>query len=223
MKILLVEDDVKLSEHLTTNLRDEGFQISSALSETELRERIASNERTDLVILDRLLGTTDAKTYVPQMKVKWPHVPILILSAISTPNERMELLNKGADDYLGKPFSTGELVARVRALLRRTSGKNSPYLQVGDLVIDTMKRVIIFGDSSLLLPTKEFFLLRTLCQEPGRVWRKEDLLDQIWGQTSEVDTNVVEATITNVRKKLSDLGVSVLIKNMRNAGYWVEA
>jgi DNA-binding response OmpR family regulator len=222
MKLLLVEDDAKLAGHLSANLREHGFLVSLLSDEPELQALIDDPPpRIDVIVLDRLLGSHDSKESLPAIRRRWPRTPILILSAISTPNERTELLNLGADDYLGKPFSTQELLARIRALLRRGSAPAGAYLKVGDLILDSVRRVMSVGDASEALPAKEFLLLRALCQEPGRIWNKHDLLDYVWGQAATVETNVVEATVTHLRRRLSDLGTPVSIRNMRNAGYWI--
>lgn len=221
MRLLLLEDDLKLALHLEDSFKDHGFLSIIVSSYKELCDTLKSPITVDFVIMDRILGTFDSKDLLPEIKNKWPSAPTIILSAISTPNERTDLINLGADDYIGKPFSTLELVARIRALLRRTSMPGGNYLQVGNVMIDSMKRIISVGNKTDCLPAREFSLLRTLAQDPNRIWSKEDLLDYIWGQSSAVETNVVESTVTNVRKKLEELGANVLIRNMRNAGYWI--
>jgi len=223
MKLLLVEDDSKLADHLATSLKEQGFCVSVVSTARDLTEYLNVSVEVDLVVLDRLLGRIDTKVFFARIKSRWPHAPVLVLSAISTPNERIDLINLGADDYLGKPFSTGELIARIRALVRRTAAVNTNYRQVGNLIVDLMKRSVSVGERSEMLPAKEFLLLRALSNESGRIWSRNELLDYVWGQTSDVNTNVVEATVTNIRKKLQDLGSSTTIKNMRNSGYWIEA
>lgn len=221
MKLLLVEDDTKLAEHLCESLKDHGFLVTHIASQSELNEALQAPLKIDFILLDRLLGTFDTKNQIPAIRKKWPAVPLIVLSAISTPNERTDLLDLGVDDYVGKPFATHELVARVRALLRRSSVPVGNYLRVGNLIIDSIKHVVSVGDKAEMLPTREFALLRTLAQDPSRIWSKDELLDYVWGQSSSVDTNVVESTVTNVRKKLHDLGANAVIRNMRNAGYWI--
>lgn len=223
MKLLLIEDDITLAEHLLPNLKDHGFLVNHVANATELKESLQFPEKIDAIILDRLLGSTDTKNLLPQIRKAWPLIPILVLSAISTPSERTDLINLGADDYMGKPFMTLELVARVRALLRRTSVPVGGYLHIGNVMIDSVKRIVSVGETAESLPAKEFLLLKVLCEEPGRVWSKNQLLDYVWGHSTDVDTNVVEATTTNVRKKLLGMGAKVSIKNMRNVGYWIEA
>jgi two-component system OmpR family response regulator len=226
MKLFLIEDDARLAEHLAKNLNEHGFLVTHISNSTALTEVLKSAVQAEFIILDRLLGSVDTKAIFSRIKSKWPNAPILVLSAISTPNEKTDLINMGADDYLGKPFSAGELIARVRALVRRSINSNvtaSNYLQLGNLIVDLMKRTISVGDSAEILSSKEFLLFRALSQETGRIWSKNDLIDYVWGQSADINTNVVEATVTNVRKKLQELGSNVKIKNMRNSGYWLEA
>lgn len=222
MKVLLIEDDLKLAEHLVHNLREHALMVEHARSLTDLQTQMEADGRFDLVILDRLIGQQDTKRDLPRLKAKWPEAPVLILSAISTPQERSELLNLGADDYMGKPFSTQELIARLKVLSRRHAQAPNPYLRVGDVILDTLQRTLTVGGQVENLPAKEFLLLRVLCKEPGRVWSRDELLDYVWGANIHLQTNVVEATIANVRRKLESLGAKATIKNMRNAGYWIQ-
>lgn len=221
MRLLLVEDDLKLAGPLLETFKEQGFLASLARTRNDLVGAIQSSHEYDVVIMDRLLGQFDSKQLMPELRRKWPNTPLIILSAISTPNERTDLLNLGADDYLGKPFSTHELVARIRVQLRRAVSPVSNYFKVGDLIVDCLRRAAAVGEKSEILPTREFNLLRTLAAEPARVWSKDELLDYVWGQTTTVDTNVVEATIANLRRKLAELGSTVKIRNLRNAGYWI--
>lgn len=221
MKLLLIEDDKKLSEHLSESLKEHGFLVSQATTKEELTLTLRSSQRFEVIVMDRLLGSFDTKGLLQEMSEKWPESPKIVLSAISTPNERTDLLNLGADDYIGKPFSTQELIARIRVQLRRSSVPAGNFIQVGDLIIDSLRRVISVGDRAETLPSREFALLRTLAVDPSRIWSKEELLDYVWGQASNVETNVVESTVTNLRRRLEDLGANVSIRNMRNAGYWI--
>ncbi len=221
MKLLLIEDDIKLVTHLLGSLKEQGFIVNLLQCSEDVVEILGSPYKPDFIILDRLLGAFDSKLLLPDLRRKWQTVPLIVLSAISTPNERTDIINLGADDYLGKPFSTQELLARIRALLRRTSVPIGNYIQVGNMVIDSLKRLICVGENSENIPAREFSVLRTLAIEPDRVWSKDELLDYVWGQSTDVDTNVVESTIANLRKKLDEVGANVAIRNMRNVGYWI--
>lgn len=222
MKLLLLEDDLKLAALLCKSLKEIGFNTEHSANIHDFREIFKFTPQVDFIIMDRLLGGEDSKSLISELRKLKPQTPIIILSAISTPNEKTEILNLGADDYMGKPFSSQELIARIRALLRRSLVPAQNYIQVGNLIIDSTKRIISVEDRNGQLPAKEFMLLHTLSQQVGRIWNKNDLLDYVWGQSSEVETNVVEATIANIRKKLNELGATVSIKNARNIGYWIE-
>jgi DNA-binding response OmpR family regulator len=221
MRLLLIEDDLKLSNHLADSLKNYGFTATQASTQEAIRELLLAPLKIDFILMDRLIDGFDMKQLFPELKRLWPSVPTIVISAISTPNERTELIDLGADDYLGKPFSTQELVARMKALLRRSSMPVGNYIRAGNLIIDSLKRIISVGNKTDSLPPREFALLRTLALDPNRIWSKDDLLDYVWGQGADIETNVVESTIANVRKKLVDLQADVSIRNMRNTGYWL--
>ena len=221
-KVLVVEDDQRLSEHICRAMQSEGIAASTAKSFEELDAFLGSRDEFSSVILDRLLGPFDSKERLKAIKQKWPSASVIVLSAINTPLERTELINMGADDYIGKPFLTQELIARLHATSRRSAGAQEAYRIVGNLVLDLTKREISVDGVSELLPAKEFLILKVFTDDPGRVISRSELLESVWGSSSIAETNVVEATISNVRRRLSDLKANVSIKNMRNAGYWIE-
>jgi DNA-binding response OmpR family regulator len=130
-------------------------------------------------------------------------------------------LQLGADDYMGKPFLSQELIARVRALVRRSSSPEK-YRQLGSTILNISQRSLSFEDRSELLPAKEFLVLKLLTDDIGKVFSRVEILESVWGSSSEVETNVVESVITSLRRRLANLGSKVEIKNMRNAGYWIE-
>jgi Response regulators consisting of a CheY-like receiver domain and a winged-helix DNA-binding domain len=221
-KILLIEDDTRLTEHISKLLQTEGMNLTAVSTETELESTLAGKEVFQVILMDRLLGNFDMKSKVSDVKRKWSQTPILVLSAINTPIERADLLNLGVDDYMGKPFLSQELLARVKALSRRFSVVPQNYRQMGNTVMDLSKRILSVEDRSEALPPKEFLLFKLLSDDMGRVINRGELLDAVWGNNSATETNVVEATVTNLRKRLQHLGSDLEIKNMRNAGYWLE-
>ena len=222
-RVLLVEDDARISDHISKLLQNEGMAVDAVTSVSELDQFMARPNEPLAVILDRLLGADDSKDKMPEIKKRWPTSAILVISAINTPVERAELLNLGADDYLGKPFLSQELMARMHAILRRSVASQGNYRKVGDLVLDIPRRILSTGNSYESLPTKEFMLMKLLSEDSGRVFSRGDLLETVWGNSLEVETNVVEATIANLRKRIQHLGSTVQIKNMRNVGYFLEA
>ncbi len=219
-EILVLEDDEKLGTYLLNYLKTNGYETTLTTNFDEFENSLDS--KVKLMILDRLIGKTDIKEKISLIKKLASQCPIIIVSAINTPHEKAELLNLGVDDYLGKPFSIQELMARVKALLRRTNQAHSYFIKMGNTLIDTNKRSISVEENTEIVPAKEFLLLSTLAQNPGRVWNKNDLLDIVWGASFAVDTNVVESTIANLRKRLVSLKSNLEIRNMRNAGYWLE-
>lgn len=222
MRILLAEDDAKLRTHLTNTLYQQGISVAAVSTQSELEAATRGNVIFDAFIIDRLLGSFDTKYLLPKLRENHRKTPVLILSAINTPNERTDLIELGADDYMGKPFSTRELLARIRALQRRSSRSSSEYLMIGNTVVDTVRRFVSVNGKTEALPAKEFLLLKTLSEEPGKIWSRIDLLECVWNNCATAATNVVESTVTNLRRKMQHLGSDLKIKNMRNTGYWIE-
>jgi DNA-binding response OmpR family regulator len=220
--VLVVEDDPKIGQHLISTLTQEGIAVALASDKDEFETALTTATDVEVVVLDRLLGSFDCKTWLPRIRRAWPDSRILVLSAINTPNERTELLNLGADDYHGKPFVTQEVIARVKALRRRSGSGPSPFMKIGNSVIDIVRRTLSVDGKEITIPSKEFLLLRALSDNPGRVMNKNQLLETVWGVDLETETNVVEATVTNLRRRLTELGSSIKVKNMRNVGYWIE-
>lgn len=222
-QVLLIEDDRRLAEHIGGLIHAEGIAVQHASSISELVDYINSGENFSAIILDRMMGGSDTKSKVSDLKRRWPNAPICVLSAINTPLERAELLDLGVDDYVGKPFFSSELLARLRALMRRPRAAPSSYVEIGDLILDVSRRLLLKGDQQQILTGKEFLLMKLLSDEVGRVFSKVQLLEMVWSSSLEVETNVVEATMTNLRKRIQQLNSTVQIKNMRNAGYWLES
>lgn len=223
MKILLVEDDNEISQFVCQYLNTKGVAVTPAMNRSDIEAAFRSQEPFSCIVLDRLIENIDTKTLLPQFKKTWPNTPIIVLSAISSPEEKTELLNMGVDDYLGKPFSAGELLARIQARSRNVAPTTEQFLKLGNTVVDVIKRKVLVKDQQVVLPSKEFLLIQILIKEPGKVWSKTDLLDSIWGTYLKSESNVVETTIMNLRKKLADMQSDLNIKNSRNSGYWIEA
>jgi DNA-binding response OmpR family regulator len=225
MKVLLIEDDNEISQFIAQYLNSKGMATTIAMNRLDIQREIKNAENFSCIILDRLIEQFDTKSLVPDFKKTWPNVPIIVLSAISTHEEKTDLLNLGVDDYLSKPFSAGELHARIQARLRKvnSSPQVEQFIQLGNTIVDLVKRTVTVKNEQLSLPSKEFLLLQNLVKQPGKIWSKMDLLDSIWGTYLKSESNVVETTIMNLRKKLNDIGSNLEIKNSRNSGYWIEA
>ena len=217
-RILVVEDEVKLLDFLSQHLRDEGFAVFTSTSISDLNTVLSiPNRRFDLIVLDRLLHGDDSAVEIPKIK-KSCDCKVLVLSAINTPSEKAAVLNLGADDYLAKPFSNEELVARIRALLRR----DPVDLKLGNVSLNPIDRTVTIGDSTVVLTNREFVLLRTLLQFPRKIFNKAFLYEQVWDMSPEVDSNVVEMTVSRLRRRFEEAKASISIRNARNVGYWVE-
>lgn len=218
-RVLIVEDETKLLEHLSRTLSDAGFPNFTCSSYRDLERMLELPvKRFDLVLLDRLLHGRDSVELILPIKRILPEAQIMILSAINTAAEKTTLLNMGADDYLSKPFDSNELIARIRALLRR----NKIELKLGNIVLNLSERTLWVQGAEMTLTNKEFALLRTLAQTPGKIFNKTFLYEQVWEMSVDVESNVVEATINKLRKRLVESGANVHIKNTRNIGYWIE-
>mgnify|MGYP003345069558 CR=1 FL=1 len=198
------------------------LDVTRAFSQEDLLEKQQGSENFDLLVLDRLLGRYDTREALPQIRALWPKAGILFLSAINTPSERAELIDLGADDYLGKPYVASELLARVRSLLRRNSERDKERRIVGRATFDLLSRRVFFGSKYEDLPAKEFVLLNMLSERPGRIVKREDLLVAVWGSSDLAGRNLVEAMVTNLRRRLENLDCGLSIRNQRNVGYWLE-
>ncbi len=216
--LLIVEDELKLAELLTANLSTL-FNVDSCATFAAFEELFEKPALAfDVVILDRMLGSHDTLSLLPRFKDRFPQCRVIVLSAISTPAEKAAALDKGADDYLSKPFAWEELVARVRSLLRR----GSRDIRFGNITLDTLERTASANGNVLSLSNKEFLLLRSLVQQPGRVFSKQTLFEEVWNMSAEIESNAIETTMTKLRRKLEEAGSNANIRNARNLGYWLE-
>lgn len=220
--VLIVEDDKTISNHIKNILSKESCTISQISEVSSFLDFVSKKQPFDGIVLDRLLGTIDTKQYLKQIKNNNPQASILIVSAINTPSERAEVINLGADDYIGKPFVDQELVARIKSLLRRGAVARPQYRQLNSAILDLEKRLLLMGEKSEMLPSKEFMLLKVLSEDIGKVYEKNFLLETVWGIDSTFESNVLEVTMGNLRRKIVSLQADFEIKNMRNSGYWIE-
>jgi DNA-binding response OmpR family regulator len=229
MKILVIEDDERVGSFLKDNLMRENYSVDLITNYAHLTDFIDSRKYVpDLFIMDRLLGNQDTKDQIKILKQKFPSSLVLFLSALNSPSEKALLLDEGADDYMGKPFSLMELQARVRALMRRKfqaqgQEKQAFFLQIADLIIDFKTRSGICNGTKIELTAKEYSLLINFCENRNKVFSKYQLLDIIWETNLDIESNVLELTIMNLRKKLDQCNSSVKILSKRNVGYWLEA
>jgi DNA-binding response OmpR family regulator len=228
MHLLLVEDDPRLSEYMREALGREGYTVEICATVDEVNAYMATPaESPRVVILDRMLGRADGATLIPKLKSRYPEAGILILSSLDMPSEKARIIDMGADEYVSKPFSLDELTARLRLVVRRSHGSasvaESTVRVLANLNLDLRTQNVAVGSSKLDLTRKEFQLLTLLMDSPGRVFNRFQILDRVWEIERVSESNVVETTIKNLRRKLEDSGALVTIESKRNQGYWIEA
>ncbi len=224
MQILIIEDEISVNQYLADGLKREGYGIQTCSSIEEVDALLLQNDAPEpnVVILDRLLNGFDTAVKIESIKRKWPRSGILILSAIGGPSDKSRLLDIGADDYMSKPFSIEELGARIRALVRRRDSPLEKGLVLGNTRVNLQNQTLEVDGKRVDVSRKEFLVFVTLLQNPTRVYNRYQLLDHVWDVHNDIESNVVEVTIKNLRRKLEDSGASVSILSKRNVGYWLE-
>lgn len=219
MRLLLVEDDKKAAAFVLQGLRRAGFAVDHAPN-GEDGLHLALTEPYDVAVVDIMLPKLDGLSLVEEMRRQKINTPVILLSAKRSVDDRVRGLQTGGDDYLTKPFSFAELLARVRALLRRASGAPEPTrLKVGPLRMDLLSRRVTRGDKELELQPREFALLEYLLRHAGEVVSKTMLLEHIWGYDFDPQTNVVDVLVCRLRKKLDTDSSHKLIRTIRGVGY----
>ena len=216
--ILVVDDDPSICEALERGFRLEGFAVRIATNGEAAIQEIELTEPA-LLILDINMPQVDGIQVIKYIRSKSIDLPVCVLSARDEIQDRVLGLEAGADDYLIKPFAFAELLARVRALLRRRGVESSKSLTLGELKVDPLTREVTYFDNQLILTRKEFELLYTLAGNPGIVFTREQLLDKVWGYDFEVQTNVVDVFVGYLRKKMEDTGNERLIETVRGVGF----
>ena len=214
MRLLLIEDDPMIGSAARSGLTHAGFVVDW-VSDGHSAQAAIANAVYDALVLDLGLPRIDGLTLLRQLRARRNGVPVLVISARDAVAQRVVGLDAGADDYLAKPFDLDELVARVRALLRRHAGAASNAMEVGDLALDPVRRRVTLGGSEVHLTAKEFALLEALMRRPGAVLSREQLEDAIYGWGEEIGSNAVEVHLHNLRRKLG----SEIVRNVRGVGY----
>jgi two-component system response regulator QseB len=218
MRLLLVEDDAMIGRAVRQGLGDAGFTVDW-VTDGRAAELALANGVYDLAVLDLGLPGKDGMTVLRELRARRDPLPVLIVTARDAVPDRVEGLNAGADDYVLKPFDLDELVARVRALLRRQAGGAVPVLQAGGLTLDTVRSEVFLEGKEIRLSAREFALLEALMRRPGAVLSRERLEDAVYGWGEEVGSNAVEVHLHNLRRKLG----AETIRNVRGVGYKVAA
>ena len=218
MRLLLVEDDAKLANAVCRGLRAEGYAVDHALDgEGALAD--AQVWDYDAVVLDLMLPRRDGFDVCRALRERGDGVPILMLTARGTVDDRIRGLDAGADDYLAKPFDFGELLARLRALIRRGPSERPAQLTVGEVVVDPARHAVTCAGEPVSFTAREFSVLEYLARRPGELVTRAELLDHVWDANYEGSTNIVDVYVGYVRRKLG----RPLIRTVRGAGFILDA
>ncbi|OEC60861.1 response regulator [Pseudomonas sp. ENNP23] len=217
MRLLLVEDDPALGEGVRTGLRQEGYTIDW-LQDGASALHALQTEEFDLVVLDLGLPRLDGIELLRRLRGGGATLPVLILTARDATEDRIAGLDAGADDYLVKPFDLNELKARLRALLRRSTGRATVLIEHAGITLDPSSQQVTYNGQTVVLTPKEYLLLHELLAQPGKVFTRERLTQLLYGWEEEAESNTLEVHIYHLRKKL----FSELIRTVRGIGYLVE-
>jgi DNA-binding response OmpR family regulator len=222
MRILVVEDDAPLASVVVRALREESYAVDLAQDGQEA-EWCAFENPYDLIILDLMLPRKDGLSVLKTLRQSGIHTPVLILTAKDTPNDVVAGLDTGADDYLKKPFSLDELMARVRALLRRLPHETGAVIEVGPLKIDPARKEVTRAGAKIDLTAKEFALLEYMARHAGTVLTRTQLSEHVWDMNFEPTSNVVDVYVGYLRNKIDKAFDFPMIKTMRGHGYMLDA
>ena len=219
MRILVVEDDRKISSFVVNGLKQAGFAVD-ACSDGEEALVMGRSTPYDAAVLDLMLPKIDGLTVLQQLRREAVRIPVIILSAKASVDDRIRGLQAGGDDYLAKPFAFSELLARVQALIRRATQTTEPTrLSCADLTVDLLSREVLRQGQKIELQTREFSLLEYLMRNPGRVVTKTMILEHVWDYSFDPQTNVVDVLVHRLRAKVDKDFAVKLIHTIRGVGY----
>jgi two-component system response regulator PhoP len=218
MRVLLIEDEMRLAENMVAALRESGLAVDHA-ADGEAGSHLAEQGIYDAIVLDLMLPRKSGQKVLQELRLQKIHTPVLILTAQEGKESVVSLLNAGADDYLSKPFDLGELLARIKALIRRAKGASTPVLAVSDVQLDTVQQTVQRRGRVVELSPTEFRILEYLMHRPRAVISQKELLEHLYDFDWEHHSNVIEAHISNLRRKLNAAGTEPLIETLRHRGY----
>lgn len=222
MKVLIVEDEAKLASLIERGLKCEGIESESTSSGKDALERV-NRFSYDAIVLDIMIHDLDGLSVLRRLRKAEIRTPVIIITARDIHEEKIEGLDAGADDYVVKPFFVDELVARLNAVWRRSTGRGLDVLSVGDLRVNMMTREVRRGDKSIALPAKEFNLLVFLLKAPGRVFNRVQIFENVWDFNFDPETNLVDVYVGRLRRKIDDDAEVKLIETVRGVGYRIRA
>lgn len=218
MRVLLVEDEQRLAENIVAALRETGLAVDH-VADGEAGSHLAEQGMYDAIVLDLMLPGKSGQRILQDLRRRKLHTPVLILTAQESKESVVNLLNAGADDYLSKPFDLGELLARIKALIRRAKGVSTPVLVVSDLELNTVQQTVRRRGRVLDLSPTEYRILEYLIHRPRAVVSQQELLEHLYDFDWEHHSNVIEAHVSNLRRKLNIEGTEPLIETLRHRGY----
>ncbi len=218
MRVLLVEDDTRIAHFVAKGLREHSYAVDVAAAGEDALYQVAINTY-DLVILDIMIPAPDGFAVCKELRRTGHRMPVLMLTARDAVEDRVEGLDRGADDYLTKPFEFRELLARLRALLRRPSALQPATLSVADLVVDTAGQVVSRSGKSISLTAKEYALVEFLVRNAGRVVGRAEIAEHVWDEEFDPFSNLIEVYVNRVRRKIDIRGAKALLHTRRGAGY----
>ena len=221
MKILLAEDEVDLNNVVTRYLKKNGYSVDSVLDGEEALDYLEYGEY-DLVILDIMMPKVDGFEVIKKLRNKGNHTSVLMLTARDSADDKVKGLDLGADDYIVKPFDFNELLARIRAVVRRKYGNSSNKLVIGDLILDTSEKSVTRAGKQIELTGKEYEVLEYLMQSKNRILSREQIKEHVWDFDYEGDSNIIDVLIKNIRKKIDVEAGEQIIYTKRGLGYVIK-
>ncbi|NTG18753.1 response regulator transcription factor [Agrobacterium rhizogenes] len=218
MRLLLIEDEKEMADALTAALSKHGVVIDHTMRLADGFE-LTRQHTYDVILLDRRLPDGEGLTFIPKLRRQGVETPIIVLTARNEPMERIDGLDGGADDYLGKPFLVDELMARLRAVLRRPSSVVEPQITVGRIVIDPLHLSVTINAVSFDLPRRELLVLIALAKRKDKTVLRSTLETAVYNYEEEIQSNALDAHISRLRKRLLDASAGVTVHNIRGVGY----
>ncbi len=218
MRLLLVEDEKELADALAAALGKQGIILDHTMLIADGLE-LARQHTYDAILLDRRLPDGEGLSFIPRLRLERVETPVIVLTARNEAKERIEGLDSGADDYLGKPFLVEELMARLRAVLRRSPSVVEPKINIGRLGIDPLHLTVMIDDIPLDLPRRELLVLIALAKRQGKTVLRSVLETAVYNYEEEIQSNALDAHISRLRKRLSEAEANVSVHNIRGVGY----
>ncbi len=218
MKLLVVEDEKKIANLINNGLREQGYTVDVFHDGVEGLKQ-ATSQPYDAIVLDIMLPGLDGLSVLRSLREKKIATPVMILTARGEVNERVDGLNAGADDYMSKPFSMDELVARLRALMRRVTGESISFYKAGDLSMNLVSREVLRGTRKVTLTPREFRLLEYLMRAADQVLTRTQIIERVWEYHFDPGTNLVDVYIQRLRRKIDDGETHKMLQTIRGVGY----